>query len=760
MHLNGVKGTGAQGIIGVRLCTRGEERILRMELIVCDLLDKHSESKRQHLPDAAAVYCLKGKLWHAHDDAKKAVECYVEALKLNPFMWDAFLGLCDTGEPVFRKRAEDDLTSLGANIRIPNIFKMTPEMLAVLAASPNTELPHLGVLDESPPANGPLQAQPNNIVPNHPLPTNDPFSVSTNRLNVDGSMNSSVSGLLGKMSVGTVNTTPAGIGGVQPFTTMDTPTGTSGRDDPNNMMGGGVSSAAPSSIITEPPLAPLRKARTLQGLGMDFSIDAAPTMRPRPFKTQNKSRTESDEVESTASSKPSTVVPSIYDRKRTVSGQAAQAIPSTSNAHANTHVNDPTAPQRRSVRLFNQIRPTASKFSTSTGSTSVRDGKELKKAKATGAKGRSINSSAVGRVVSGNRKPVDGMDIDMKESRPASVASSGPSLGNPKPAVNEKVKEYEGLQWLLDLFTRLGSGYFALTHYQCQDALQIFNGIPQAQRETPWVLAQIGRAHYEQAAYAEAEKYFVRIRSLAPSRLEDMEVYSTVLWHMKNPVELAFLAHELVEIDRLSPQAWCAIGNSFSLQRDHDQALKCFKRAVQLDPKFAYAFTLQGHEHVANEEYDKALVSYRSAIAAENRHYNAWYGLGKVYEKMGKYDVAEQHYRTAAGINPTNAVLVCCIGMALEKLKSPKAALLQYTRACELAPKSALSRFKKARVLMTLQEPNLALVELKILKDIAPDEANVHFLLGRLYKMLHQKGNAIKHFTTALNLDPKVCSWC
>ena len=44
-----------------------------------------------------AVYCLLGKLWHAYDDIKKAVDCYVESLKLNPFMWDAFTGLCDTG---------------------------------------------------------------------------------------------------------------------------------------------------------------------------------------------------------------------------------------------------------------------------------------------------------------------------------------------------------------------------------------------------------------------------------------------------------------------------------------------------------------------------------------------------------------------------------------------------------------------------------------------------------------------------------------
>ena len=61
------------------------------------VIDKHSEISRRHLPDAAAVYCLLGKLWHSFDDIKKAVDCYVEALKLNPFMWDAFLGLCSTG---------------------------------------------------------------------------------------------------------------------------------------------------------------------------------------------------------------------------------------------------------------------------------------------------------------------------------------------------------------------------------------------------------------------------------------------------------------------------------------------------------------------------------------------------------------------------------------------------------------------------------------------------------------------------------------
>lgn len=58
---------------------------------------KHTDTRRQHLPDASAVLCLQGKLWQAHTDTNKAIECYAESLKLNPFMWDAFLALCDLG---------------------------------------------------------------------------------------------------------------------------------------------------------------------------------------------------------------------------------------------------------------------------------------------------------------------------------------------------------------------------------------------------------------------------------------------------------------------------------------------------------------------------------------------------------------------------------------------------------------------------------------------------------------------------------------
>ncbi len=45
----------------------------------------------------------------------------------------------------------------------------------------------------------------------------------------------------------------------------------------------------------------------------------------------------------------------------------------------------------------------------------------------------------------------------------------------------------------------------------------------------------------------------------------------------------------------------------------------------QVDPTYAYAYTLLGHEYIYNEDFPKALSSFRAAIHCDPRHYNAWY---------------------------------------------------------------------------------------------------------------------------------------
>lgn len=506
--------------------------------------------------------------------------------------------------------------------------------------------------------------------------------------------------------------------------------------DNDHLIAGNNTSRESQATSLEPPNAPTRRSRPDMTIPPITASSGA--TRQQILLARAKSKSVADQASSEGSTR-GTLFPAQHN-KRTLYGTALQSQ-STSNRESDAPI------ARRSVRL-NGPRPDATAFPTD------KDLQDTRKIRPPAIKPRSTARSMVGRVVSGNRKPIEGSEHAQRDAwlQKTSSDSSNASLK----AVAQENRELESLHWLLDTFSKLGHGYFALSRFNSQAALQAFLSLPVQQRDTPWVLAQIGKAHYEHSNYVEAEKAFARIRKMAPSRIQDMEVYSTVLWQLKNDTELAFLSHELIESDRLSPEAWCTIGNSFSLQRDHDQALKCFQRATQLDARFAYGFTLQGHEHVANEEFDKAMQAYRKAVGCDNRHYNGWYGLGKVYEKLGKYDTAETQYRCAEGINPSNSVLVTCVGVVLEKQKKHEAALLQYERAVQLAPRSPLPRFKKARMLLQLRRIQESLIEFELLKDIVPDESNVHYMLGRLYKMMHKRKTALQHYTYAMNLDPKV----
>jgi anaphase-promoting complex subunit 3 len=189
---------------------------------------------------------------------------------------------------------------------------------------------------------------------------------------------------------------------------------------------------------------------------------------------------------------------------------------------------------------------------------------------------------------------------------------------------------------LLGLYSKIGEGCYALSRYDCAQALAIFKSLPASQGTTPFVSSRVARALYESRNLSEvcylllsysrfqAYKEFVNLRRIDPDRVEDMELFSTVLFHLNKEVDLAFLAHEMVDLDWLAPQTWCVVGNSYASMHEHDQAIACFQRAIQLDPHFAYAYSLQGLEHTENEEFDKARQCFMNALRANRRLYNAW----------------------------------------------------------------------------------------------------------------------------------------
>merc|ERR1719174_140090 len=216
---------------------------------------------------------------------------------------------------------------------------------------------------------------------------------------------------------------------------------------------------------------------------------------------------------------------------------------------------------------------------------------------------------------------------------------------------------------LADVLTQMGQALMLLFQYRCKDALALLETLPANHSRTGWVLQHIAKAHFENNDYRKAEESFKKMRKQSPQRTAGLELYSTCLWHLRKQVELSFLAQDAMGMNKRRPEPWCVLGNCFSVQKDHESALKFFKRSLQVNSNFVYAHTLCGHEYQSNEDFEKAVACYRKALEIHPRHYKAWYGMGTIYLRQEKYQMAEYHFRRAVRINPRNSVLFCYMGM-------------------------------------------------------------------------------------------------
>lgn len=62
--------------------------------------------------------------------------------------------------------------------------------------------------------------------------------------------------------------------------------------------------------------------------------------------------------------------------------------------------------------------------------------------------------------------------------------------------------------------------------------------------------------------FEDAEAEFDRVREIDPYRLEEIEIYSNMLYVMNRKAKLGQMAHEYAEIDKNRAEVCCLIGES------------------------------------------------------------------------------------------------------------------------------------------------------------------------------------------------------
>lgn len=272
---------------------------------------------------------------------------------------------------------------------------------------------------------------------------------------------------------------------------------------------------------------------------------------------------------------------------------------------------------------------------------------------------------------------------------------------------------------------------------------------------TSMVRLQLGRACFEQSEYRECRIILSDLHERKRWKVEGTELLSTSMWHLQDVHALSALAQTLTTESRERAQSWCVAGNCFSLQRQHNQAIECMERAIQLDKRFAYAFTLLGHELIVQDELDKAAGSFRSALLLSPRDYRAWYGLGLVHLKKEQNTIALTNIQKAVSINPTNRAMLCTLSQIEQQRGKIDTALVLIDRALTLNPLDVACRFNRARLLFEAKRNEECLAELEKLKASSPDEAFIYHLLARVHRRMGNTHLALLSYSWAAELDPR-----
>ena len=318
---------------------------------------------------------------------------------------------------------------------------------------------------------------------------------------------------------------------------------------------------------------------------------------------------------------------------------------------------------------------------------------------------------------------------------------------------NNNSLEFKNVTQLLNIFSEIIK---KISNYDCAAALELLlKKIPQSQFKSCFVYTLIGRCYFELAKYKEAENYYNLSLLLDPSYLTGLEYFSSVLWHLKDQFKCCNLAHLCLEQCQFAPETWVVLGNTFSLQKEHETAIKFFNRATQINPAFAYSYTLAGHEYVDNENFTEANNCFKKALAFDERQVNAWWGLGNIQLKEQNYSEAIKLFKKCLSINNHSAVLHFYLGTAYLQNKDIKNALNNLIIAQNLDQKNPMIQYQVANIYMNQGKNEEALKILKDLEENMPKEAPIYISIGKIYKNKKEYKKALDYFNKAIDLDPK-----
>jgi tetratricopeptide (TPR) repeat protein/transglutaminase-like putative cysteine protease len=134
--------------------------------------------------------------------------------------------------------------------------------------------------------------------------------------------------------------------------------------------------------------------------------------------------------------------------------------------------------------------------------------------------------------------------------------------------------------------------------------------------------------------------------------------------------------------------AWNNLGRAYAALGNNEEAIRAYKKQIDLNPKDQYAYTNLGRAYAALGKADDAIREYDKQIEVDPQGQSAYENLGYLYLKLGRFDDAVATYQKQIDTHPDDPRSYARLGVVLGAMQKWPDAVHAYERAAALDPKS------------------------------------------------------------------------
>jgi len=195
-------------------------------------------------------------------------------------------------------------------------------------------------------------------------------------------------------------------------------------------------------------------------------------------------------------------------------------------------------------------------------------------------------------------------------------------------------------------------------------------------------------------------------------------------------------------------------GSKALLQKDYDQAISDYTKAIEINPTFAEVYYGLGVAYCNQGNLSQAISDYTKAIEINPNLAEAYDSRGDAYHNQGNLSQAISDYTKAIEINPNFAGAYFGRGNSYYKQGNLSQAISDYTKAIKVNPNLAqayigrgITYYKQDNFAQAISDETKAI-------EINPNDAEVYYNRGLIYDSLGNFTQAILDYTKAIKINP------